>query len=381
MIFKRYLDQNMNNSFPKYHIKIYLTEDKRHTPFIVKGLLYLEKIGFIILRFKSMPMLFKNRVELIDGEFKRGKKGYPWCPELLITKIDDNSKLRIGIDLQDWENYFSYHSLKSCNYIYKRAMTLEIYKTLNVKKPNLFKPFGPNCNELITDLRYKFQIQSNSYKQLLPRIISNPLILKNKINSLGFSHKKFKNRNIVSNKYLKIEPPKDNYIFFQVECHNWGSKSTERINDYRAKIIRKLKNCFGRQFYGGMWFRGQINKKYEDCISNVHTDHEVYKNFIDNASIVISTNGFGNSIPWKLVECLKSGSFIISEKNKHLFSYPLNNDEVCFFENIDECIQLCKKYLYENELRGKQIKKAKEYYEKSLEPSNVLRNIIENSFK
>ena len=74
MIFKRYLDQNLNNSFPKYDIKIYLTEDKRHTPFIVKGLLYLEKIGFIILRFKSMPMLFKNRVELIDGEFKRGKK-------------------------------------------------------------------------------------------------------------------------------------------------------------------------------------------------------------------------------------------------------------------------------------------------------------------
>lgn len=371
----------MNNSFPKYDLKIYLTEDERHTPFIVKGLLSLERMGFIILQFKSMPMLFKNRVELVDGKFIRGKKGYPWCPELLIKKLDDNTELRIGIDLQDWENYFSYHSLNSCNYIYKRAMTLETNKALDAKIPNLFKPFGPNCNEKVDDIRYKLQIKLNSYKQIFPRVISNPLILKNKVSFFDFNYKKFKNRNIIVNKYPKIEPPKENYIFFQVEYHNWEGKTANKINNFRAKIIRKLKYNFGKQFYGGMWFKGQINEKYEDCISNVHTDYEVYKSFINNASIIISTNGFGDSIPWKLVECLKSGSFIISEKNRHLFPYPFKNDEVIFFEDTEKCIQLCKKYLDDNELRRKKTNKAKEYYQKYLEPSIVLKNIIENSFK
>ena len=36
-------------------------------------------------------------------------------------------------------------------------------------------------------------------------------------------------------------PPDMNYIFFQVQYHDWDSPLSEKINQYRATLIRLLK--------------------------------------------------------------------------------------------------------------------------------------------
>ena len=77
----------MKYNKPLYEIILYLTEDDRHSPYVVRGLLDLEKDGFITLIFRSMPIIFKNRYHLSNGKFMLQGKGYPWCPEIEIVDI------------------------------------------------------------------------------------------------------------------------------------------------------------------------------------------------------------------------------------------------------------------------------------------------------
>ena len=124
---------------------MYLTEDRRHSSFVVKGLLDLEENGEIILKFKKLPILLHNRCEFSNGKFKFIKKGYPWCIELEIKCLSSNKIVRIGIDLQDWVNQFSYHSIKNCELIYKRATTKKSIGLINNYKKSFVKPFGPTA--------------------------------------------------------------------------------------------------------------------------------------------------------------------------------------------------------------------------------------------
>ena len=106
-----YLRKNCLN----YEVTLYLTEDRRHSSFVVKGLLDLEENGEILLKFKRLPILLHNRCEFSNGKFEFIRKGYPWCIELGIKSLSSNKIVRIGIDLQDWVNQFSYHSIKNCD--------------------------------------------------------------------------------------------------------------------------------------------------------------------------------------------------------------------------------------------------------------------------
>ena len=71
-----------------------------------------------------------------------------------------------------------------------------------------------------------------------------------------------------------------------------------------------------------MWSHNSIDNKYIDCRSD-YLDNESYLSIVQNAKLVISTNGFGNSLPWKLAEYLKNGKCIISEKLSHKLFEPL----------------------------------------------------------
>ena len=49
---------------------------------------------------------------------------------------------------------------------------------------------------------------------------------------------------------------------------------------------------------------------------------------------------FGDSIPWKIVEYMRNGSCIVSQKNKHLFREPIDKGIIANFETPDECIDM-----------------------------------------
>ena len=363
----------------RYKITVYTPDEKRHSPYVIKGLIELEKTGFISLSFKSISSSVCNRVIFEEGKFLEQKKAYPWCIEFDLYDKKLKKKNRIGIDLQDWDNLFSKHSIYNCDVVYKRAISEKSFKKLNDLKPGFFKEFGPNYNVHLKDSRYLFFYKLSSLKSIFRKFYANPKKLFFKMTSIVNSKNITKVNNNTKNIYDLHRPPKYDYIFFQVKYYDWGNKFSKSVNDSRKKIILCLKNNFGNRFIGGMYYEKTLPVEFQECQTNVHPNFNNYKNFVKKASIVISSNGFGNSIPWKLIEYMKWGCCIVSEKNQHSFRVQPKNGVIEFFKNNNELIEKCE-ILLANENKIVNFKnKSKEYFDNSLDPKTVMKAIIENS--
>ena len=312
---------------------------------------------------------------MVDGDrIKNTKQSYPWCPELLIKQ--DSKKVRIGIDLQDWENYFSRHSVKRCDMIYKRALNSESKSKYESVLSAQLRPFGPNHNAVYKDKRVDAAINTSARRQNIVKAYSNPLKVFKKLRGKSLKH----GGTTTAHAYPDLDPPKDPYVFFQVQCHTWGNNSfASGLNEFRAELIRKFRKEFGSRFVGGMFFNGSIDPDYEDCITDVNPTPENYKRFVQNASVLISTNGFGDSIPWKLTEYLNWGSCIVSQKPEHLFRDPVPESAMRQFTTVDEAIDLVQSLLDNPEERVLMSKAAADYYQQSVKPSTSVWAVVQDA--
>jgi len=325
-----------------------------------------------------MPILLNNRYCLKKNKLVRQNKAYPWCPELEIINLKNSGKIRVGIDLQDWADQFSYHGIQKCDVVYKRAMTVEKLKVLENQSKARVAPFGPNFFTVINDIRYLKVIKYIYLKNILTKTISSPSSAVKKIKKIFFKPKKIFFNNL-KNTELN-QPPHKNYIFFQVAYYDWNNNHSDAINYFRLEVIRALKNYFGNKFIGGFYYDGILPKPFNNYRSNVSSEFKIYKKFVTNAKIVISTNGFGGSVPWKLVEYLKWGCAIVSEQNAHLFRVPMYKNTIQMFTLPEEVIDKCKTLISDENLILEQKMKSRKYFNSFIKPRNLMKDILENSF-
>ena len=374
----------MTEDLPKYDVTFFATTDTRHANYTIKGLLELEKQGIIILQFKPAFYQSKNRVvQDATGKTNRSYRSYPWAPELKIKERSSGIEILIAIDLQDWDSMFSYHSLKNCDVIFKRAYTA-ISEKVSVQFNVPILPAGINHSAEVESKAYLVALKKYRWKHNIRYAIENPKeiirVLKEKLNFKTTKAKPdtFPLKNI-SGESLR-EPPSTPYVFFQVEYHDWNTKESIKINEKRAKIIRSLRHSLGERFIGGMYFKKEIKTPYDDCITNVPFEREIYLKFVQQAAVVISSNGFGDSIPWKLPEYLQMGKCIIAEPLAHQIPVPFKEDEILFFKNAEHCYELCEKLLLSKDLRINMELKTKQYYEEHILPRASILRMIERSF-
>lgn len=368
-----------------FDVIFYVTSDRRHANYTVLGLLELEKQGVINLKFKQADYQTMNRIILnAQGEFDRNYRPYPWAPELKVKERSSGKEIRIAIDLQDWDTMFSYHSLKNCNVIFKRAFTSAAEKVSEQFNVPIL-PAGINHSASIESKSYRKLLRAHLWKHNLFYAIKNPkeifrYLRENTILQSINPKYNLSPLNTVTVDYLK-EPPSTPFVFFQVEYYDWNNKISNKINESRAKLIRSLRNSLGERFIGGMYFKKAVITPYDDCITNVPSEREIYLKFVKQASVVICTNGFGDSIPWKLPEYLQMGKCIVAEPLLHKMPVPFKADEVLFFENLKQCHDLCEKLLQSNILRITMEKNTKQYYANHILPEVSVLKMIEQSFK
>lgn len=367
-----------------YDVTFYVTSDRRHANYTISGLLELEKQEIITLMLKPASYQSKNRIiQNPEGNIERSYRPYPWAPELKIKERKSGKEMRIAIDLQDWDSMFSYHSLKNCDVIFKRAYTA-ISEKVSEQFDVPILPAGFNHSAEVESKAYLVAIKKYRWKHNIRYAIENPKeiirVLKNKLHFKTTNAKPdtFSPKN-TSVESLR-EPPSSPYVFFQVEYHDWNTKESIKINETRAKIIRSLRHSLGERFIGGMYFKKEIKTPYDDCITNVPFKREIYLRFVQQAAVVISSNGFGDSIPWKLPEYLQMGKCIIAEPLAHQIPVPFKEDEILFFKNEEHCYELCEKLLLSKELRMAMELKTKQYYEEQILPRASILKMIEQSF-
>ena len=130
-----------------------------------------------------------------------------------------------------------------------------------------------------------------------------------------------------------------------------------------------------------MFFETDIPDSYHDCVTNVPTERNAYINFVNNAAIVISTNGFGGLLPWKMAEYFQLGKCIVSEQLSHTALQPIIPDvHLKVFHDYDNCIEVIRELLdHKNEVneigRG-----GKKYFKEFILPGPALKSLIKDAF-
>ncbi len=359
-----------------YRITAHLSEDQRHSPFVISGLLELEKESLIEIDFSTQGLLLKNRWIQHPDKPHRSSKGYPWCIELEVTRLKDRKNLRIGIDLQDWEEMYAVHSLKKCDIIFKRAFPANQSELKVLDK--IILPFGPNQSARISDNRVMSTWKKAEYLKYLSRVISEPLTSMQKLTKTSPK----KSSGSSAQPLFTTEIPTHPFIFFQVQCHTWeNNRLSAGLNEMRANLIRKMRGEFGASFVGGMFFSGSIDERYRDCLTNVDPNPENYKKFVKSADIVISTNGFGQSVPWKFMEYLQWGCCTVSEKSVHYLPYSSDNEAFITFVQVEEAIQQCKELMANPERRSAMKQNASAFYEERLQSKVAVLNAVNQAFE
>jgi hypothetical protein len=368
---------------PKYQVTFFVTSDKRHSNYVIKGLLELKEQGIIALHFKPAPYMQKNRVNVGEGDsITRSFRPYPWAPELKIEEVETGKEVRIAVDLQDWDTMFSYHSLEHCTVIFKRAFTQYSTKVSELFK-TMILPAGINHSAVIASEEYERAYRKHFRKHRFLYALGNPGELLRYLKAKIAPQKSNAESEEPSGDpvvYLTT-PPSTPYVFFQVEFHNWNNKESIRINKTRAAIIRTLRKELGDVFVGGMYFKKRIDPSYADCITNVPFQRDIYLKFVQEASVVICSNGFGDSIPWKLPEYLQLGKCIVAEPLVHAVPRPFTENELLFFKEIGDCAGLCKQLLSNAAQRRQMGENAKVYYDKNIQPANSVLRMMEEGLR
>lgn len=158
--------------------------------------------------------------------------------------------------------------------------------------------------------------------------------------------------------------------------NNELNNEREHINRQRIDLLRKLRECFKEDFYGGLECSKLSEKMAPDlCIPPELTRRKSYLRQMHQSDICIATTGLHNSIGWKMGEYIAASKGIVSEPLNYIvpggFEAGINYLE---FKSIDCCISSVRS-LFEDPIRLYEMKLRNYYYYLSyLEPSHLISN-------
>lgn len=364
----------------KIDVKVFATSDLRHAPYLYFALeqLYSDGILNSIIVCPS-PYYHKDRLVVINRTLNKVNRPYPYAIKLEIRNQNSGEKYKIGFDFQDWSNIFSLNCLNDCKILIKKAYEKKIANLIEEKFDIQLYPMGITQPIKKNQIKSKYiqKIQISNFINKLFYSIYNPSELQKYVaNYFKNISLKYKKNNNVFNENVKYKIDiKKPYIFFQVEYYDWlGDGEAKTINNARIKLIRELKKQFKNRFIGGIFSKNRIIENAIDCQS-YYMDRSTYLELLNKAAIVISTNGFGKSVPWKIAEYLKLGKCIVSEKFIHETPEPLiDGIHYQTFNNIGDCIRICKELLLDIEQTKIIGENALDYYNKNVKPKNLIEN-------
>lgn len=151
------------------------------------------------------------------------------------------------------------------------------------------------------------------------------------------------------------------------------------INEIRAQCVRRLKDCLGADFFGGVADTPVARKICPDLLINSQDDvlKWRYIQLVKRHPICITTTGLHGSIGWKLAEYVAMGRAIITERLENAVPGGFSeNIHYLSFETADECAALAEKLIKDVTLRTSLMKSCLQYYQEHLRPDRMVWNML-----
>ncbi len=347
---------------PRFVVHAHVTADLRHAPYLLDGLAGLADRGLVRLHLEARPPLWRDRVVAEDGGVRRVGRPYPWSIDLDVHDHEQGIRQRVAVDLQDWREMFSHRSLRTSQVVFKRMLV------------------GPEAAAV--EHAYGVQVLPAGITHAgdADRWAREGAVRRARVFGKVESAVNAPGRLADLRRRGHAEPGKsgaralpdlpEDYVFFQVAFHRWaGHDEAERLNRERAGVIRALRAALGERFVGGMTFSGPVPAGFEGCESTLPTDQPTYLDLVRRAAVVVATNGFGGSPPWKLAEYLQLGACVVAERPVAQLPEPLRDGEhALLFSTADEAVAGCARLLDDPGPRAGLGASARAYYEAQVAP-------------
>ncbi|HVY70128.1 MAG TPA: glycosyltransferase [Verrucomicrobiae bacterium] len=362
----------------KLEVTLRATGDDRHQIFLIAGLIALDEAGEIDLRVVSRGPRIHDRVVVTGDTCARIARPYPWSYRLDVRDPRSGRTVRAAVDLQDWKHFFSHGDLSSCEVLFKRSYDLKTAGVVASKYGVKVVPGGMTHSAKIGE-KYAKVLSAARLAGKVEALVTGP---KRGIDALG--NMLFKRKATAAGPQKKATPvahaPDDlgDFAFFQIACHGNGDwKEAEQLNRERADLIRTMRASLGSRFQGGMYFDGPPRPEFADTLTNLPSTPQEYMRIVNQAAVGISTNGFGESFPWKLCEYLSLGKCIVTQRPAFPLPTPITpGKEAVFFDTLDDCARLCAQLLADPAARQKMATAAREYYANHVAPISVARRYV-----
>ena len=349
----------------RFEVDVRIGRDLRHAPWLLDGLAALEAAGEVRLRLHPKAPHWRDRV-VVDGDaVRRVGRPYPWSVDLDVRDLEAGERRRISVDLQDWREMWSHASLQASDVIVKRMCTRPEADVVERAYGVRVVPAGITGQGRADRWAGRWPLRVAGLAGRIETVLNEPRRLRRSDDAVTTG--------------AEVEPlpppvaPDEPYVVFQVAHHAWG----EDLNRQRAAVIRSLRAGLGNRFVGGMTFGGAPVPGYEDCASGFLPDHDAYLDLVRGAAVVVSTNGFGGSPPWKLAEYLEAGACIVSEPQEVSLPVALEHDRHLWLASTpDDVVDACRRLLDDPAHRARLAEGAAAYHAAVVDPTAMARRVL-----
>ncbi len=348
-----------------YDVKIYPTTLSQYSSQVYAGFFDLAKAGKLNIKIMS-----RSPGVVVQGI-------YPLYVE--VEEHNTGKHRKILFDLADTGRFDFSELVPDLDYIAKRSYSDSFLKDLPDSVRNKIHPYGINYNCSSPNIPFIKLFLHHHFLQLKRDFIghvSGEGFIRNNIRFL---------MNIFKNNYSLFEedyrspsePGEQHDIFFITRLF----PHSRWEDDARIELIEKLRENFGSRFYGGIEDDETSRARCKQEILISRMPRREYINKMKNARIVIVIRGANKSNPWKLGESLASSSCIVCSDLEFMLSAPLvDNLHYRKFENVDDCVRICKELL-DNPGKIDEIKNAaNEYYDSYVRCDVLVSRVLEHAF-
>ena len=363
----------------KPKVTFYATSDNRHQPYLLNGLMALAADGEIELRVLPRAPRIRDRLVVVGEQFQRVSRPYPWSYRLNIWDPASGRSVRAAVDLQDWKHFLSHGDVTSCDVLFKRSYDPQIASRVSSKFGIAVIPAGMTHSAAVEDHRYGSVLALARLAGRVESLLTSPRRGATALCKMLTKHSPPRSQGGQVAPVTVLSENLMDFAFFQIKCHGDGTwPEAEELNRDRAALIREMRSSLGTRFQGGMYFDGPPRPEFADCVSNLPSTTTEYLKLVAGAAVVISTNGFGGSVPWKLCEYLSLGKCVVAEELAVGLPTPLvSGKDVFFFKSREECARQCLKLLADPATREKMEERARQYYLKHVAPAAAVRRYLE----
>lgn len=332
-------------------VTIYLESEVAHASQILTGFLLLKKQG--------LP------VELAD---RRGS-GSPYCGMPMLRA--EYRGQRLLYDVGDGYNVPEdmEMALKECDIYFKRSFSEEKNRRLfPTELAEKMQPLG---------LNYHVTCRENPLNEPVWKHLLKPML--GRAPDRYFTPEVFEG----TPKRLDGETPKILFLTRLWDDHEptfSDADNAERtyINEMRIEIIRKLKQCYGEAFTGGL-NDNALSRAWapELIVPAKYTERKKYLKLLHESDICIGSMGLFESIGWKTAEYVAAAKGIVNER----LHYGVPGDfaegkNYLAFENAQQCLDAVEE-LVKNPEKLYAMKQAnQEYYQNYMKPDVLVANSL-----